>query len=141
MHVGKSLATLDTRYLKLKKMWNRTVSGCISGRSEMIFFHSLFLKILRGLDRESTPSYELRVKAEDQGTPRRSSTALYTVTVDDANDNSPQFAADQVKTLSVREDQTAGEVLLTLTASDADTGMYHATSYVSHYVTSYVTIT
>ena len=41
MHdVGKSLATLDTRYLKLKKMWNRTVSGCISGRSEMIFFHS-----------------------------------------------------------------------------------------------------
>ena len=96
------------------------------------------MKILRGLDRESTPSYELRVKAEDRGTPRRSSTALYTVTVDDANDNSPQFAADQVKTLSVREDQTAGEVLLTLTASDADTGMYHATSYVSHYVTHYV---
>ena len=89
------------------------------------------MKILRGLDRESTPSYELRVKAEDQGTPRRLSTALYTVTVDDANDNSPQFAADQVKTLSVREDQTAGEVLLTLTASDADTGMYHAMSYVS----------
>ena len=96
------------------------------------------MKILRGLDRESTPSYELRVKAEDQGTPRRLSTALYTVTVDDANDNSPQFAADQVKTLSVREDQTAGEVLLTLTASDADTGMYHAMSYVSHYVTHYV---
>lgn len=82
----------------------------------------ILLQILRRLDRETQASYELRVKAEDRGTPRLTSTALYTVTVDDANDNSPVFAADQVKSIEVREDQTAGEVLLTLTASDADTG-------------------
>lgn len=92
--------------------------------------------MLRALDRETTPSYSLRVKAEDQGTPRLSSIAEYTVTIEDSNDNSPQFSADQVTTVHVREDQAPGEVLLSLQATDADTGtIYRAgRSYISSFI-------
>lgn len=80
-------------------------------------------QILRGLDRETNATYNLEVRAEDDGPQSRSTTVQYTVTVEDANDNSPQFSASQTTSITVREDQAAGEELLVISATDADTGM------------------
>lgn len=74
------------------------------------------------LDRETTASYNLSVKASDRGSPATSSTVEYMVVVEDANDNKPQFVAGQITSFEAREDQAAGEVLLTISAKDADTG-------------------
>jgi len=68
------------------------------------------------------------MRAVDGGTPALSSTVDYTVIVEDANDNPPVFSATQLTSVEVREDQVAGEVLLTLSAEDADTGNYYSTT-------------
>lgn len=84
---------------------------------------SLNPQILQRLDREAQATYSLRVKAEDDGSPRKSTTVDYTVVVDDANDNSPQFVADQRTAIDIGEDEDPGKALLTILATDADTGI------------------
>ena len=76
------------------------------------------------MDRETDPSYSLRVQVEDGGTTPRSVETTYTIVVDDFNDNSPQFASNQTTNIVVNENQAPGEVLLAIRATDADTGMY-----------------
>jgi len=61
-------------------------------------------------------------KVEDKGTPSLSSSAVYTVSVEDSNDNPPVFIPGQTTSLTIREDQPAGEPLLTIQATDRDTG-------------------
>ena len=75
------------------------------------------------MDRETDPSYSLRVQVEDGGTTPRSVETTYTIVVDDFNDNSPQFASNQTTNIVVNENQAPGEVLLAIRATDADTGM------------------
>lgn len=58
----------------------------------------------------------------DEGSPSLSSTAVFTIVVEDANDNSPQFASGQLTSVTVREDRTPGEILLNISATDGDTG-------------------
>lgn len=79
---------------------------------------------MKALDRETQSSYDLQAKVTDKGTPSLSSTALFSVVVEDSNDNSPKFVANQQNSVTVREDQAPGEVLLTFNATDADTGWY-----------------
>ena len=73
----------------------------------------------RLLDRETHPQYSFRVRAEDQGTPRRSATASVEVTVRDVNDNAPLF---DPKTYSVRvsEEDPPGTLVAALNAVDSD---------------------
>lgn len=76
------------------------------------------------LDRERTEVYELRVRATD-GAGRTDVTALHSeaivrVTVDDINDNAPQFSLSDY-TVRVREDVPKGTVVAVVTASDPDT--------------------
>ncbi|XP_067948846.1 protocadherin Fat 4-like [Watersipora subatra] len=81
------------------------------------------LKILSSLNREATANYSLRVKAEDGGMSPRSTETIFSLIVEDDNDNSPQFDVNQLTTVEVVENQTAGVTLLTLSATDADTGL------------------
>ena len=75
------------------------------------------------MNREATANYSLRVKAEDGGMSPRSTETIFSLIVEDDNDNSPQFDVNQLTTVEVVENQTAGVTLLTLSATDADTGI------------------
>ncbi|XP_006501754.1 cadherin EGF LAG seven-pass G-type receptor 2 isoform X1 [Mus musculus] len=75
------------------------------------------------VDREEVESYKLTVEASDQGRDPgpRSSTAIVFLSVEDDNDNAPQFSEKRY-VVQVREDVTPGAPVLRVTASDRDKG-------------------
>uniref|UniRef100_A0A2K5JYT5 Cadherin EGF LAG seven-pass G-type receptor 2 n=1 Tax=Colobus angolensis palliatus TaxID=336983 RepID=A0A2K5JYT5_COLAP len=75
------------------------------------------------VDREEVESYQLTVEASDQGRDPgpRSTTAAVFLSVEDDNDNAPQFSEKRY-VVQVREDVTPGAPVLRVTASDRDKG-------------------
>eukprot|EP00058_Branchiostoma_floridae_P003781 XP_002589269.1 hypothetical protein BRAFLDRAFT_130073 [Branchiostoma floridae] len=73
------------------------------------------------LDRETTASYRLEVRASDQGTPPRTSDVVVTITVLDENDNEPQFE-QQSYAKDVPENVRPDTVIQTVAATDPDEG-------------------
>ena len=77
------------------------------------------IRLLRGLDREVADSFWLTVTATDGGTPALSSSSTVFVRVQDVNDNVPVFIGS-ARDILVSEDAVMGQLVATLTASDAD---------------------
>ncbi|XP_031159049.1 protocadherin beta-16-like [Sander lucioperca] len=75
----------------------------------------------RSLDREKHPHLSLKLVAVDGGTPQRSGTVNIDITVLDANDNAPVFNQSVYKA-SVMENTTKGTSIITVNATDADSG-------------------
>uniref|UniRef100_A0A3B4UK37 Cadherin domain-containing protein n=1 Tax=Seriola dumerili TaxID=41447 RepID=A0A3B4UK37_SERDU len=75
------------------------------------------------LDREQRPHLSLKLIAVDGGTPQRSGTVNIDVTVLDANDNAPVFNQSVYKA-SVMENTIRGTSVVTVNATDADSGSY-----------------
>ncbi|XP_051925853.1 protocadherin gamma-A11-like isoform X8 [Hippocampus zosterae] len=73
------------------------------------------------LDREQRPRLSLKLIAVDGGTPQRSGTVNIEINVLDANDNRPLFNQSEYKA-SVVENTTKGTRLMTVNATDADSG-------------------
>ncbi|KAL8608335.1 hypothetical protein ACOMHN_042202 [Nucella lapillus] len=73
------------------------------------------------LDRERQRVYELVVLAKDGGSPVRTGVLTLNITVGDANDNAPVFAANEYD-VSVNETLPRDTVIVTVTASDRDVG-------------------
>uniref|UniRef100_A0A5F8HC53 Cadherin EGF LAG seven-pass G-type receptor 2 n=1 Tax=Monodelphis domestica TaxID=13616 RepID=A0A5F8HC53_MONDO len=75
------------------------------------------------VDRETVESYQLTVEASDQGRDPgpRSATAAVCLSVEDDNDNAPQFSEKRY-VVQVREDVTPGAPVLRVTATDRDKG-------------------
>nr|XP_033489313.1 protocadherin gamma-A3-like [Epinephelus lanceolatus] len=80
------------------------------------------------LDRERHPHLSLKLIAVDGGTPQRSGTVNIDVTVLDANDNEPLFNQSAYKA-SVMENTLKGTGIVTVNATDADSGSYGLISY------------
>ncbi|XP_069388169.1 protocadherin gamma-A11-like [Paralichthys olivaceus] len=80
------------------------------------------------LDREQRPLLSLKLIAVDGGTPQRSGTVNIDVTVLDANDNAPVFNQSVYKA-SVTENTVKGTHIVTVNATDADSGSYGAVTY------------
>nr|XP_033773923.1 cadherin EGF LAG seven-pass G-type receptor 2 isoform X1 [Geotrypetes seraphini] len=82
------------------------------------------------VDRESVESFQLLVEASDQGRDPgpRSTTATIQITVEDDNDNGPQFSEKRYM-VQVAEDVTPNTHILQVTATDRDKG----TNAVVHY--------
>lgn len=80
------------------------------------------------LDYEDTDRYVFDVIATDGGQPLLSSTARVQISVLDENDNSPVFEPHP-STLSIFENRPAGEIITTVTATDADSGSNAAVQY------------
>ena len=80
------------------------------------------LKVKKSLDREKISEYTILVQAEDSGQRHQlSSTATVFITLNDVNDNFPEFVP-KMQTVRVREDLPVGTVVTTLTAHDLDEG-------------------
>nr|XP_033489316.1 protocadherin gamma-A3-like [Epinephelus lanceolatus] len=80
------------------------------------------------LDRERHPHLSLKLIAVDGGTPQRSGTVNIDVTVLDANDNIPVFNQSVYKA-SVMENTLKGTSIITVNATDADSGSYGLITY------------
>ncbi|KAM9849716.1 uncharacterized protein ACBR49_007003 [Aulostomus maculatus] len=80
------------------------------------------------LDRERRPRLSLKLIAVDGGTPQRSGSVNIDVTVLDANDNVPIFNQSVYKA-SVMENTVKGTSVITVNASDADSGSYGLITY------------
>ncbi|XP_036060853.1 protocadherin beta-3-like [Onychomys torridus] len=83
----------------------------------------------RALDREEQPELSLTLTALDGGSPPRSGTAQVHILVLDVNDNAPEFTQSLYE-VQVLEKSPVGSVILTVSASDLDTGNFGAISYV-----------
>ncbi|NXS82231.1 PCDGA protein, partial [Erpornis zantholeuca] len=86
------------------------------------------LVLAKALDREEAAFHELVLRAMDGGDPARTGTARIRVTVLDANDNAPVFSQAEY-TVRVPEDVPVGSVLVTVTATDVDEGLYGHVKY------------
>nr|AUG84445.1 fat [Platynereis dumerilii] len=80
------------------------------------------VKVKQSLDRERRDLYQIQVTAMDKGVPPQSSTMDLTIKVGDDNDNSPVFSPRSYRK-TVSEDLKVGSILMTLTATDKDTGL------------------
>ncbi|XP_070692797.1 protocadherin Fat 2 [Pempheris klunzingeri] len=82
-----------------------------------------WITTVRETDCEVTRVYRLRVVATDHGSGvKLSSSVLVEVTVTDENDNPPKFS-DDVYRGSVVENSSPGEVIVSMTTTDADTSL------------------
>uniref|UniRef100_A0A182YNW8 Cadherin domain-containing protein n=1 Tax=Anopheles stephensi TaxID=30069 RepID=A0A182YNW8_ANOST len=83
------------------------------------------LTVVAPLDRERQEVYELKIRATDgggdQNTPALYSDALVRVTVDDINDNAPEFSVQDL-TVRIREDVPRGTLVTVVSAVDLDSG-------------------
>ncbi|XP_076313585.1 protocadherin-like wing polarity protein stan isoform X2 [Tachypleus tridentatus] len=73
------------------------------------------------LDREFMDVHYLRVTATDNGSPPRSGTTTLQVNVGDVNDHTPAFERATYET-SIKESVSIGSTVLTVRATDQDTG-------------------
>uniref|UniRef100_A0AAY4AYK1 FAT atypical cadherin 1 n=1 Tax=Denticeps clupeoides TaxID=299321 RepID=A0AAY4AYK1_9TELE len=99
------------------------ISYCITGGNERGSFsirsHTGDIFVIVGLDYETSHEHYLTVKATVAGKRALSDVATVRVNVTDVNDNSPVFS-QRVYSAGVGEHATAGMVVLTVTARDAD---------------------
>lgn len=80
------------------------------------------------LDYEQQQKYHFNVKATDQGLEKLSGIASVVVTVIDANDNNPIFKTPSY-TVGVLESVPIGTFVVTVTATDLDSGIFGTISY------------
>ncbi|XP_051275357.1 protocadherin gamma-A11-like [Dicentrarchus labrax] len=80
------------------------------------------------LDREDKQEITLLLTALDGGSPQRSGTVVIHVTVLDANDNVPVFS-ESVYQASLPENSPLDTLVITVSATDADEGMYGEVTY------------
>ncbi|XP_026214172.1 protocadherin alpha-8-like [Anabas testudineus] len=80
------------------------------------------------LDREKKPIYDVTIVAKDAGVPSLSSEKSISIVISDVNDNSPEFSTSPY-TYYVTENNSPGESLFSVTASDRDEGDNARVSY------------
>lgn len=93
------------------------------------------LVVMRELDRESQPSYQLQLTASDNGVPPKSGSTLVKISISDSNDNSPAFD-EQAYIVNLLENSPLGTLIIDLNATDPDEGtngkiVYSFSSHVS----------
>ncbi|KAL4230018.1 hypothetical protein ACF0H5_010405 [Mactra antiquata] len=89
---------------------------------------SVEIIVNQALDREITDSYQLRIVAVDGGNPPKSGILTVDVIVTDVNDNKPKFD-EQIYNVSVEEGTSFGTTVLSVHATDLDTGLNGKISY------------
>ena len=110
---------------------NNVISYSISPSSQSNFLVNSNgdISLTQMLDFESLPSQttQFSVVATDNGSPALSSTSIVRITVTDSNDNSPQIGA--LAGVSILEGSAMQTVLITVQATDADSGLNAVLNY------------
>lgn len=90
--------------------------------------HSGEIRVVGALDRDTTASYSLLIKAVNRNDPTKTDFLLLTVTLGDINDITPTFGSS-VYTFSVDEDAALFAAVNTVAASDDDDGVNKVLTY------------
>ncbi|KAG7316014.1 hypothetical protein KOW79_020880 [Hemibagrus wyckioides] len=80
------------------------------------------LMVTGTLDREKQEIYDLVLVARDYGMPPRENITTLTIIVTDVNDNAPVFSQTSYSTRVLAKDVKKGDVVITVSATDRDTG-------------------
>ncbi|NWZ66189.1 PCDA6 protein, partial [Acrocephalus arundinaceus] len=89
---------------------------------------SLFLVLMKSLDRETIPVHRLVLTASDGGRPSLTGTMELVISVLDVNDNAPQFN-QSVYNVVLPEDALEGTLVVRVNATDLDLGIYGEVVY------------
>ncbi|KAM7290981.1 cadherin-related tumor suppressor [Ixodes scapularis] len=118
------LATLSATSPKKGPAGRITYRVASGGNAFALHPDSGVLTVIRGdaLDLEATPRLQLWLEARDADEPALSSAVRIDVQLTDVNDNVPEFERDVYNT-SVREEQSAGQLVAQLHARDGDSGV------------------
>ncbi|XP_016328551.1 protocadherin gamma-C5-like isoform X6 [Sinocyclocheilus anshuiensis] len=84
------------------------------------------------LDRETFPEYNVEITAFDSGSPPLSSKTIIPVKILDVNDNAPKFS-ENVYYVYVKENNTPGSIICSVSAQDVDVGVNGKVSYSIEY--------
>ena len=98
---------------------NCKITGSAPFKLKLNYKNYYSLLVDGALDRERVSQYDVTITATDEGTPPRSSTNVITVHVSDVNDNAPRFDHSIIN-VYVKENSPTGQVIHTVTATDAD---------------------
>ncbi|KAK7101636.1 hypothetical protein V1264_019985 [Littorina saxatilis] len=79
------------------------------------------------LNYETLTSYTLTVEVDDKATPAKTTTVPVTVTVTPVNEQAPAFPGAGYGNTDVKESTAVGADVITVAASDTDTGLQHGT--------------
>ena len=85
--------------------------------------NSHIIRVNGSLDREKMSSYNLTIRAYDQGSPVRSSSAYLIIVVYDHNDHSPKFAKEVFETSVMESQNQIGVFVASINAIDLDEGI------------------
>lgn len=97
------------------------VNGDGVNKAFIIDFQNGVITVNKNLDRETTASYHLVVKAQDQGTPPLNSTVDVFIVIKDENDCMPMFNESKYN-FFVAEDSLRGTAIGTVNGTDCDVG-------------------
>ena len=81
------------------------------------------------INRETNDLFSFHVMAVDRGRPPKTGSAMVVVTVEDVNDETPQFSQPEGYTFSVEENKMPGEEVGTVLAEDLDGPGYNHFTY------------
>ncbi|XP_014863728.1 PREDICTED: protocadherin alpha-11-like isoform X3 [Poecilia mexicana] len=95
------------------------VAGSLPFKLKSNYKNDYSLVVHGPLDRENISTYEITVKASDEGSPSLSTIKVITVQVADVNDNAPRFT-EPVIHVFVKENSPVGSKLCTISAIDTD---------------------
>ncbi|KAM8994170.1 protocadherin gamma-B5-like [Ara ararauna] len=104
------------------------IDGGMPFRLESSSGNTYKLIIASALDREKVSAYNITITARDGGSPALSSSAALVLEVSDVNDNAPIFE-EAAYSAYVAENNAAGELVLHVSARDADTGRNGSVRY------------
>nr|XP_020655006.1 protocadherin beta-16-like isoform X2 [Pogona vitticeps] len=91
------------------------------------------LILVKPLDREKEPQFQLILMAVDGGTPQRTGTVQISINILDINDNSPQFTQSEYK-VRIKENSLQGTLVSKVDATDLDFGSNAQITYSFHRV-------
>lgn len=80
------------------------------------------IHLVQTLDREQTPSLDVKIVCTDSGTPPLSSDVQFTFAIEDVNDNAPEFTNDDRAKVTLPENVQVGHYVTTVSAFDKDVG-------------------
>lgn len=100
---------------------NRKDTFHVDPSSGMLYLH-------KPLDYEELSAYQLNITASDNGNPRLSTTILFAIAVEDANDNPPSFPSTAI-VRQIREGISVHTPIVTVTADDPDYGINGKVTY------------
>ncbi|XP_041349529.1 cadherin-23-like [Gigantopelta aegis] len=107
---------------------NFTITNGNTNNDFTIEMNSGIIQVANALDRETTAGYLLEITVTDYGTPPKSVTVTCTVTILDANDNTPAFSQPSYN-FSIAENVPLNSSAGFLAATDIDTGVNGALTF------------